>query len=207
MRMVDKFKRNLGKNRGKAAVLGVLFLTMVAFSIRAVLELRPRNAGAAINSVATSDASENLTANVADAEGRIKESQQLWHHLREAKAGAIDASAAFTFDASKYPPLPPDLTHPMPVAPETSEVKPQPVAPVIDLEALKAARIRKEAKALIVKSTVVGNDITAPMTIINQQLLKVGQSVLGFEITAIREREVEFTKEGVLTTIKMPDRQ
>ena len=37
------------------------------------------------------------------------------------------------------------------------------------------------------------------MAIVNQQLVTVGQRILGFEIAAIRAREVEFVKEGVTT--------
>jgi len=42
------------------------------------------------------------------------------------------------------------------------------------------------------------------VAIVNQQLLAVGQQILGFTITAIRAREVEFSKEGVSVVVAMP---
>jgi hypothetical protein len=206
MGIVDRFKRDLGKNRGKAAVLGVLFVGMVATSLRAVLQLRAGTADASVSNRATVNTSDSrATAGPGDAAGRIRESQQLWQTLQRVNSSAIASSALFTFDGSFYPPLPPDLSHPAPVVAEPAESAPQPVVPAVDPEALKLSRIRKDSQALVVRSTVVGTDSSESMTIINQQLLQVGQSILGFEITAIREREVEFQKEGVAIVVRMPD--
>ena len=66
-----------------------------------------------------------------------------------------------------------------------------------------AAAVREQARALGVKSTAVSGG--RPLAIVNQQLLSVGDQINGFEITAIRSREVEFRKDGVTVAVKMPD--
>jgi hypothetical protein len=56
--------------------------------------------------------------------------------------------------------------------------------------------ILEEARTkLIVKSTIVSGGTTEPMTLVNKEVLRVGDFVMGFEIIAIREREVEFRKQ------------
>jgi hypothetical protein len=45
------------------------------------------------------------------------------------------------------------------------------------------------------------------MAIVNQQLVTVGQKIQGFEISAIRAREVVFLKDGVTIVVRMPDGQ
>jgi hypothetical protein len=205
MGAVAKLKRDLTKHRGKAAILGILFATMVALSIRAALELRP--AAAAAKMPAPEIASSLPTANVSgvDADERIRESKELWRRLKEVKATAASAQAAFTFDPDCYPP---------PAIPEAKtvvwtappEIKPAP-APAIDEASIKARRIQEQARSLVVKSTAVGNGTMEPMAIVNQQLVTVGQKIQGFEISAIRAREVVFLKEGVTTVVRMPDGQ
>jgi hypothetical protein len=209
MGAMDKFKRDLKKHRGKAAVLGILFALMVALSVRAVLELHPQKTGAAVMpAVAPELASKNGNNDIATgayAEARIQESKDLWRRLREVKATASKAKEAFTFDASYYPP-PAVPLETKPTALESETPAPSP-SPVVDEMAARSNRIREQARALIVKSTAVGHGTTEPMAIVNQQLLTVGQIILGFEITAIRAREVEFVKDGVTTVVKMPDGQ
>ena len=211
MGVIDRFKRDMTKHRGKAVVLGILFVTMVTMGIRAVVQLRPRAAEAVVAPVAaptpTSKSDTKDSAAGADAEARIQESKDLWFRLREIKPTATEMKAAFTFDASYYP-LP---TAPVEITPAVTEseapiARPAPT-PVVDEATARANRIREQARALIVKSTAAGHGSIQPMAIVNQELLKVGQTILGFEITAIRAREVEFVKEGVTTVVKMPDGQ
>jgi hypothetical protein len=214
MGIVDRLKRDLSKHRGKTAVLGVLFATMVAMSVRAALELGPRDTQAGVNPVSITDASDKTPGSgEVNAQDRIKEGQELWRRLQQVNARAAGVDAAFRFDTSFYPPLPAPVESARPVvpmaAPEVTEpVKAQAVsAGMVDAEAIRAAHIRQEASRLVIKSIVVGNANTPSMTIVNQQLLKVGQTVQGFEITAINEREVEVRKEGVITVIRTPDGQ
>jgi len=48
------------------------------------------------------------------------------------------------------------------------------------------------------------NGVT-PVAVVNQQLLTLGQQILGFEIVAIHSREVEFKKEGVTLSVMTLD--
>jgi hypothetical protein len=203
MGFIARFKRDIVRHRGKSAVLLALFATMVVFSAKAVIELRPPQARAAIPT-GQSKAEAALPMSSAEAEARIAESKRLWQTLRDVKPGAANAAVAFAFDASYYPPPPPDPTkHAAATEPEPVKAT-APVAPPVDLEAIRQAQIRDQSRGLIVKTTAVGNSGTKPMAIINQQLLTIGQQILGFEITAIRAREVEFVKEGVVVVVKMP---
>ncbi len=208
MRLLDKFKRDVSKHRGKAAVLGVLFVAMVVLGIRAVLELRPREAPASTAAPAAGIVPNALKNEVggAEAEARIQQNKALWRALREVKATAVNPKATFAFDASYYPPPAVIVAASQPLAPPELAFTPPP-AVVMEDAAAKAKRIREQARALVVKSTAVGNGAAEPMAIVNQQLLTVGHKILGFEITAIRAREVEFLKEGVTTVVKMPDGQ
>jgi hypothetical protein len=204
MGALGKFKRDITKHRGKAAVLGILFVTMAALTMRAVFEMRPHTAVASnLTTAKTMPKPSDAAAPGANATARMQESKNLWNRLKEVKANAADAKIAFTFDPSYYPP--PIVVEATPSS-ATPEVKPAPAAPV-DEAAIRAARIREQARSLVVKSTAVGNGTMEPMAIVNQQLLTVGQKIMGFEISAIRAREVEFTKDGVTTVVRMPDGQ
>jgi hypothetical protein len=205
MSILEKFKRDIAKHRGRAAVLGILFVIMVAMSVRAVMQLRPRAAMAQTPAapMAVSSLVNETTPSMPNAEARMQESKELWKRLKEVKAAAADAQMAFAFDPSYYPPpTTPDITPPVFV----SETAPTP-KPLMDEAAIKAARIREQARSLVVKSTATGNGTMEPMAIVNQQLLTVGQKIMGFEISAIRAREVEFLKDGVTTVVRMPDGQ
>jgi hypothetical protein len=205
MDVVAKLRRDLTRHRGKAAVLGILFATMIGMSARAFLELRPHAAAA---NVPTADASKPLSSasdSGVDADQRMRESQELWKRLKEVKATASNAQSAFAFDAAYYPP--PLVTEVRPVIlPAVSETRPA-LTVITDDTTAKANRIREQARGLVVKSTVVGDGSMAPMAIINQQLVTVGQQIQGFEVSAIRAREVVFVKEGVTTVVRMPDGQ
>ncbi len=206
MGLIDNFKRDIARHRGRSAVLGVLFVTMVVFSIRAFLQLRPQQAAAAVP-IALEPLTENK-ASGSEAQARLKESQELWSKLREVKEGAAAANVAFTFNSSLYPP-PLQEFAPKPATPDGDLAKPaapQP-QPLVDPEAVHRAHILEQAHALVLKSTAVGDGIAQPMAIINQKLLTTGQSINGFTITAIHSREVEVVKEGVPAVITMPDGQ
>jgi hypothetical protein len=209
----SNFKRDITKHRSKAAILGILFVTMVAMGIRAAVVLRPRTV-AASGAIPTlplqppvAGTQDQLTP--AEAQARIQQSKLLWHTLREVKASATPADAAFSFDAIYYP-APPQIVEPVKppviVGPTLPVVNPIP-APIIESATSRANRIREQGRALIVKSTAVGDGTTEPMAIVNQQLVTVGQTILGFEVIAIRSREVEFRKEGETYVGKMPDGQ
>jgi len=145
------------------------------------------------------------------AQAKITQSKQLWSQLRNVSAKGADDKSAFAFDGVYYPaPVPiVDLNKPTTPGPELA-IKPvatAPAAPTVEDPNIRINRVREQARALVVKSTAVGNGTTDPMAIVNQQLVTVGQKILGFEVTAIRSREVEFVKESVSVVVKMPDGQ
>jgi hypothetical protein len=210
MNPLAKFKRDLAKHRGKAALLGILFVAMVALSLRAFLELQPSVAAASSPTIDAKPLAVNGTG--ADADERIRESKELWRRLKEMKAAAVSAQAAFTFDNACYPPPAQPEAKPVIV---TSEPNPPKFTPVPDVKVIaptedasaKAGRIREQARSLLIKSTAIGDGTMEPMAIVNQQLVTVGQKIQGFEVSAIRAREVVFLKEGVTTVVRMPDGQ
>jgi len=211
MALIERFKRDILKHRGRSAVLGTLFVILVALSIKAVFEvqIRPVNASVVSTnaSVPNAKTGEPVTdsTTVAEAQERMNQSSLLWQTLQHVSPNAMNPETTFTFNASLYTLVAPVETPKNPTPVDAQPVKPAPT-PAIDTEAIKAARIREQARALVLKTTAVAPD-TKPMAIVNQQLLTVGQEILGFEITAIRAREVEFNKDGISVVVKMPDGQ
>lgn len=201
MGFIHTFKRDLARHRHKAAVLGVLFAVMVFMGVRAVFQMQPQRASA-ITITETDGASAPAVSNAAEASERIRLSKELWRRLWE--KGGVSGKDAFTFEATYYPP---DPTRPMvtPLTPEP-ETRQQPVARPDDGEIVRRAlmlRLREQLVELKVQSTTVSTG--KPWAIVNGQLVSVGDQVKGFEISAIRPREVDFTKEGVTSVVKMPD--
>ena len=208
MTIVQKLQRDISKHPLKTGVLGVLTLVMVVFVIKAVAELRPKAATAAVAAVQQSNVGmpvpDSTPVDHADEDARRKESSRLWEKLHELKTTGAGASVAFAFDASFYPPplIPVQDLHP--AAAQTEAPQQAPVAIAMDPEVAKANRIREQSHALVVKSTLIGNGVT-PVAVVNQQLLTLGQQILGFEIVAIHSREVEFKKEGVTLSVMTLD--
>ena len=209
MTLVQKIKRDITKHPLKASVLGVLTVVMVVFVIKAVIELRPNTASASVSAVPLPDGAplnfDAAPVDHVDADARLKESGRLWEKLHEVKATGSAASVAFAFDASFYPPplIPQQDLRPMAATPVEAP-QPAAVSITVDPELAKSNRIHEQSHALVVQSTLIGNGMT-PVAVINQQLLTVGQQIMGFEIVAIRSREVEFKKEGVTLSVKTPD--
>ncbi len=208
MAFMDRIKRDITRHRHKAAVLGVLFVVMIVMTVRAVVQLQPKAAAAAIvvdgaTAIDPLKQEGEATPNAGvDADERIRQSKELWRTLREVRGA--EASVAFSFDSSFYPP---DPSRPVAAA-APARLEAAPATPIPDqTEALRRAQvaaIREQSHVLIVKSTTMSGS-AKPWAIVNQQLVSVGQEVLGFEITAIRSREVEFIKDGVPIVVKMSD--
>jgi len=206
MGIADRFKRDILKHRGRAAVLGVLTVVMAVTGVKAVIDLQPKTvSGSTLALPAVVIPTASLSGE--QTKERMIQSQYLWQTLREVRPGAIEASVAFAFDPSRYPaPVMPMAL----VSPEPRRVEPDPVpvAPAVDPEAIKMQHIKELLRQLVVQSTAVGSGANAqPMAIVNQQLLTIGQEILGFKITAIRAREVEFVYQGSSVVLKMSEGQ
>jgi hypothetical protein len=205
MGLIDKIKRDFARHRQKAAVLGVLAVVMIVLVVRAVVQLRPAPAAvvaAAVPPAADAEMRDEVAVTGASAEEQIKQSKELWKKLREVRG--VDASVAFVFDSSLFPPDPNRKI--VTSAPERIE----PVAPrqVPDdsenQRRLREQSIRDQSRQLTVKSTTV-TATGKPWAIVSNQLVTVGDIVNGFEVVAIRSREVDFKKENFTKTVKMTD--
>ena len=196
------------KHRGRAAVLGALFVVLVVFGVKAVVDLNRTQAVVVPVTDAKPVEASHPIHNSAESEARVAESRKLWRQLREVKTTAASAAVAFSFDASLYPKPLEDPTKRVPVAPTPEPEQPR-VGPTPE-QALQTAReksIREQARQLVVKTIAIGNDTTPSMAIVNQQLMVVGQTINGFELTAIRPRECEFVKETYINVIQMSNGQ
>jgi hypothetical protein len=207
MALMARFKRDIARHRGRSAVLAVLFLAFVAASVKMVFELRPATAETAARPTtpAKVDADAAIPVSHGEVESRLERSKRLWSQLRDVKPMALQPSVAFAFDARHYP-TPPEPVR-KPAVQEPEPVKAAPPMPVIDRVAEREKVIRDQARNLVLKTTALGNGGSRPMAIVNQQLLTIGQEMQGYELTAIRAREVEFVKEGVTVVVKMPEGQ
>jgi len=204
MGFVNSIKRDIARHRQKAAVLAVLLAVMLFMCVRAVSQMRPQSAAAATEIVSADPSATSATSanDTAEAEDRIRLSKELWRRLLEKRG--MDVSIAFKFDSSSYP-LDPSraVVQQIPVEPlDPSPVQIKPDDTEINRRQLEL-RIRQMSNELRVQSTTLGSG--KPWAIVNQQLVSLGDMVKTFEVTAIRAREVEFTKEGVTVVVKMPD--
>jgi hypothetical protein len=203
----QQIKRDFAKNRGKTAVLGILALAMIGLFIKAAVEMRPRTAVAESTPVVSEAAAADAAVDTpADSENRIRESRELWKVLRGTQGG-LAADTAFTFDPTYFPM---DPNQPLHVEPQHVEALDRTVVPAApnneELErAARISSIREQARQLIVHSTVVGNGASQSIAVVNERILTVGDHISGFEILAIRAREVEFKKDGITLAVKMAD--
>ena len=201
--VIEKLKRDFAKHKAKAIVLGILTLVMAVFVVKGVFEMAPRAATAGLQVGSTTVMEPPVIgAMQQDTEARIRQGSELWRVLREQRG--VQPTEAFSFDAAYFTPDPSRRIAAVP-DPDT-HVDSHPVTPVTNEEAerrIKIAAIREQARALSVKSTVVGG--MKPIAVINDRILSVGDRVLGFEIIAIRAREVEFKKDDVTLAVKMAD--
>jgi hypothetical protein len=196
-------KRDFTRHRRKAMVLGGLTLVMAGLIVKAYFDLNPESASGAVpiaNLAVAADSNSAESSADADTDTRLNQSKELWRTLRTAKGAK--ANEAFTFVASLYQ-IDPSRRPGMPV---TSAITPL-SAPQVDGDLVERQRqdaIHDRARReLIVRTTIMGTAMTKPQAIVNQQVLSVGDPIKGFTITAIRGREVDFSVDGVITTISM----
>jgi hypothetical protein len=199
---LDQIKRDFSKHRKKSAMLGVLSLVMVVFLVKAYFDLRPQSVSAEAIPGALQESGAVSEEAGMNPEEKLRQSRELWKVMRE-KRGVEDATA-FKFEPTYFP------IDPMRRAmePDRVAVAEAPRTAVTSDEVLREARereIREQARGLVVKSTVVGNEKSRPVAVINEHILSVGDVISGFTITAIQAREVDFKKDGVTLAVKMAD--
>jgi hypothetical protein len=206
---LESIKADFARNRKKGALLASLFAVMLILFLRAYLVTgaKPAAASSTFFDPHAPDAhpAPADAAAATNADARLRLSHDLWKTLRDVR-GTPPASV-FKFDPSLFP-LDPNRPRPVVVdVPQGDTAVHAAPRIVYDEDAEKRARIlavHDQARALIVRSTVV-NTGAHPVAVINDRILTVGDHINGFEITAIRAREVEFKKDDVTLPIKMVD--
>ncbi len=200
----DAVSRKARKQRQRAAILSCLTVAMGLLFLRAYLQMAAKPATAAPLTDSAADGASTPETGSESADARLALSRELWKRLR--KVGGAAPAAVFTFDRAYYP-LDPNRPRPVPVeSPQATAVQ-TPQLPVYDEAAARRAHmaaVHDQARNLVVRSTFV-NTGAHPVAVVNDRILSVGDRIDGFEITAIRAREVEFRKEDVTLTSKMVD--
>ena len=88
---------DIAKRPGRAALLGVLAVTMVAMSVRAFYELHPREPPSAPRACRQVFHWQSRMgwrrSRAGNADAKINENRELWNTLREKNPKAVDASA------------------------------------------------------------------------------------------------------------------
>ena len=139
MGLIENFKRDIARHRGRSTLLGVLFVAMVLFSVRAFLQLNAKPALASIGAAFQPEPTNPVSR--ADSQLRMKESQELWEKLREKKSNAADSAVAFRFDAAFYPvPILPEGPKKPTILTDPDPVRMAPPVPTVDPRAMRAGR-------------------------------------------------------------------
>jgi hypothetical protein len=196
----EKIKKDFARHQKRAAILGVLVLVMVGFIIKAYFEMSPK---LILADAPPAPANIEVVSRVVDTDARIRQSKELWKILRENHG--VAPSLAFSFVPGYYNRDPSRPMHDI----QHDNVKfapPLPAAPVTSQQLERDARVadvKKQALKLTVMSTIVGAGNSNPVAVVNQRILSVGDSIEGFEIIAIKAREVVFKMDGVTLAVKM----
>jgi len=208
--IVDKIKRDFARHQKKAGILAVLAVILLAFIAKAFFDMSGSRPAAA--ETATGSPNTDVHAALAmDSEEHMAQSRELWKLLKKQNKDAMTPDVAFSFEHSYYNENP---NRKIALAPEhVAPVDNTPKIPVTNAEAEAAKRkalITAQTRDLVVRSTVVGSGISKPVAVINDlsvtsgdRILAVGDYIKGFEITAIRAREVEFKKDGITLAVEM----
>jgi len=196
---LDKIKKEIARNKKRAIVIAVLASVLMALTVKAYIEMKPRSANAeTIGTVAVVDTRTSLSA--AEVDAKLEQSRKLWQTLRTERG--VAASAAFKFVPTYYSPAPGRQPT---VQPTVGEGESNMLLPSGEGRAqpTRESEIRQAAKTLIVKSTVVGSSNSRPVAVINGKILGVGDRINEFEIVSIKAREVAFKMDGVTVTVEM----
>lgn len=197
---LERLKSELSKHRGKTLMLAGLTAVLVAFCGKALWSSPPRNASAGVEShEGAPDPQVADPAKSRDVEEKMRQSAALWQVMRDKRG--IDVSQAFNFDAQFYTLDPARRT--VTAEPDHVDVQPQSGEPSLSEEELKRLRIVKtqqESRRLNLQAVMLGS---APTALINSELKRVGDRVLGFTLKSIQERQVLVEKDGVTLAVDM----
>lgn len=178
---LDQFKKQLMADRKKAGMLLGLCMFGLLLWGRLLWREVPRTATATPSALAASPASDSPAAGGVAVEVR---------KTLEVAFNTDLKRDLFALDEARYP-------RPEPVKAVIAE-KSAP-KPADDLEE-RQNKVREQARGLKLQTTMLG---ATPRAMIQGSLLKVGESIQGFEIVEIRSRRVVVKKDGVRIELEM----
>lgn len=202
---LHNLKAQLLANKTKSAILGALVCVGAFVVVQNFVLPGPRLAVASLphGGRAPGETGETETPALSpiELEQRAAQAKALWEILQE-KRGVAPADA-FAFDPAYY------TLDPAVAAQRAKDAPPLALAPVekspvknadAPNERAKALVLREQAKALGLRSTVLGSNPTA---IINSGVYHVGDQIEGFRIVTIRARQVMVEKDGITLAVDM----
>ena len=196
---LERLKTEFTKNRGKSLFLAGSTVLLVIVCVHMFWSPAPRSAAASVNPDFAADARTADPVKSHDLEEKMRQSAALWQVLREKRG--LDAADAFNFNAQFYTLDParrivttePDRVDPTPKAGEPSLSEE-------DLKRLRIVKAQQDSRRLNLQAVMLGADPTA---LINSELKRVGDHVLGFTLKSIQERQVLVEKDGVTLAVDM----
>lgn len=189
--LISRFTDELRRDKKRAAILGVLGLVGVVVLVRTVGsgDSLPPPAAAAVAPVVS-------VGNSADASAKTA---RLGEDRRDKYIHQIDRKITrdlFEMDPDRFP-----------LAAPVAVVKPaasQPAAPAVDQAELARKAILLQSARLMLQSTAVGD---SPSAIINDKVLRVGQSIMEFQVVEIAEGTCVVVKNDVTVRLQMTPKE
>ena len=205
---IQSIQQQLGRNRGKSTVLGVLTVVLAIMGIRAVQSFLPQKAEGMPTARTGTLPQEEPAAPTAptDLEKKARTSQALWSVLRDKRG--LEAPAAFHFDSSYYNLDPAKAREREALAAEHS-------SPIVttkswgdstdqQVQTAREVRVREQARVLVLQTTILGEDPRAIISVAGStRYVRAGEMINGFKILAIVGREVTIQKDGVTLGLGM----
>lgn len=198
-------KAQFARNRSKTAVLVVLVAVMVVLVVRLMVSSSPRSASATLQPgpAAMPMAVEPApsSAEQADMEERVRQSQALWRILRESRG--LTPAQTFTFDPSYFTLDPARHSTAVEAPPRPEYAGAERISPKVADAAVGPPRPTSSEPVSVhlqLQSTVLGMN---PIALINAKIMHVGDRIEGFRIVAIQARQVTLEKDGRKVVLEM----
>lgn len=188
---VRKLVAELMRDKKKAAILGVLVLVGIVFTIKALVHSGP--ATAAATSLAGKDLLTSPPKSQDDAGDRDLKAKA----RRDLYIQQMDGSITRDIFLANLDLFPRKNAEPVKVAPTPTTAA---SGPAPDPEDLDRRVIRAEAQALVLESTMVGASSIAN---INGKILRVGERFSGFEIMDITSHSCLVRKRNVTAVLEI----
>jgi hypothetical protein len=187
----------------KKQIQAAVFLALVAFGLFLVARLvfagPPRPAAALpvpdADAAAPEAPSETPSA---DNDDSLEPPTQLWKQLRTTRG--MSPEEAFTLAPDYFVPDPNAKITRSDLVPEKSDPADKSLPNRTDALITKIEEIRAQAHALILQSTYLGKPSTA---IINSQIVRTGDTIMGFRVQEIHGQKVVLEKEGIITAVEL----